>query len=200
MELDDVSIPAYRVKVTVRNNKLLSAIEDAGYKNLATFARAAEIAPSSVSAITSLRKAPISSNGEFTIDAKKIMEVLGAAPSDLWTNEQLTLELKRSSGQKNIDLKIEQYLLDAHLSAMLLPNPETIAMDLDKSDVVESALSKLSNRKRRFIRDRFFNEKSINEIAKDLDVSFTRALQIERSALNSLRHPEISEKMREHYE
>ena len=78
-------IKAYRIKITVKNNLLLTAIEQAGYKSAAEFARAIGLIEQRVSALVALRNAPINQDGEFSLSAKRIMEALGAAPSDLWT-------------------------------------------------------------------------------------------------------------------
>jgi hypothetical protein len=89
---------SYRIKVSVKNNLLLSAIEEAGYKSAAEFARAAGLRETDVSALVALRFAPIGKQGEFTLTAQRIMEALGAAPSDLWTTEQLNMSLPRNTG------------------------------------------------------------------------------------------------------
>jgi hypothetical protein len=73
---------AYRVKVMVKNNLLLSAIEAAGYKSVAAFSKELGWNQTRVGSLIGLREAPLKANGEFSDLAKAIMEVLGAAPSD----------------------------------------------------------------------------------------------------------------------
>ena len=48
----------YRVKVTVKNNLLLSAIEAAGYSSIAEFERAADIRYGGVAQFVALRTPP----------------------------------------------------------------------------------------------------------------------------------------------
>jgi len=83
----------YRLRITVRNNLLLSAIEAAGYKSQADFARAANLSPAQVNAVVAMRFPPINQMGKFTPVAKSIMETLGASPGDLWVDELKRAEI-----------------------------------------------------------------------------------------------------------
>ena len=87
----------YRVKVSVSNNLLIQAIENAGYKNQSDFARAIDCNASYINMLCGLRISPMTREGEFTKGANQVMEALGACPTDLWTEEQLTMNLKKSS-------------------------------------------------------------------------------------------------------
>ena len=80
MNEDEVVGKPYRIKVSVRNNLLLSAIEEQGYESVAAFERASEIKLGRINSMVAMREAPINNYGEFTPNAKKVMEVLGAAP------------------------------------------------------------------------------------------------------------------------
>jgi hypothetical protein len=57
---------AYRVKVMVKNNLLLSAIEAAGYKSVAAFSKEIGWNQSRVGSLIGLREAPLKANGEFS--------------------------------------------------------------------------------------------------------------------------------------
>jgi hypothetical protein len=75
MELVNYTTPedtkAYRVKITVKNNLLLTAIEQAGYKSVAEFSRDIGLTAQEISSFVALRKAPINQDGEFCPNAKK---------------------------------------------------------------------------------------------------------------------------------
>jgi len=87
----------YRVKVSIRNNLLLSAIENLGFKSVSEFCRQNDLKQNSFNAIICFREKPLNEDGEFRLSAKHLMEVLGAAPTDLWTAEQLTLKTRKNS-------------------------------------------------------------------------------------------------------
>ena len=59
---------AYRVKVSVRNNLLLNAIEKAGYKSVAEFERSAGIAIGRANCLVAMRDSPIQQTGEFSVE------------------------------------------------------------------------------------------------------------------------------------
>lgn len=67
------TLDEYRIKLTVRNNLLLSAIEAAGYKTQAEFARANGIRATDLNALVGLREPPIKANGEFSPLARSVM-------------------------------------------------------------------------------------------------------------------------------
>ena len=180
----------YRVKVTVRNNLLLSAIEAAGYKSQSEFARSAELSPTEVNNLVAMRHAPITLDGEFSHEAKAIMEALGACPSDLWTDEQLTLRLKRNTGERSVESDVVAAMLEQHNENMLLPNPESLMMELDKHNVVAAALDSLTEREKKVLQMHNgidCNENSLEDIAKVLNVTRERVRQIEAKAMRKLR-------------
>ena len=181
----------YRVKITVRNNLLLTAIERAGYKSQADFARAANINAGQLNALVGLREPPINCSGEFSHAAKNIMEILGACPSDLWTDEQLVLCLKRNSGERAISSDTMHELLEEHQNSMLLPDPEQLAMSIEQRDVVRAALNTLTPAEAKVLRLRFGietnSDHTLVEIGKMSGVTNTRIGQIEAKALRKLR-------------
>lgn len=179
----------YRVKVTVRNNLLLSAIESAGYASQTEFARACELNISQVNALVALRRSPLDDSGSFSMVASTIMEVLGCAPSDLWTEAQMTMKLKRNSGERAVSELDVQGILENHIEMMTLPSPEDDAIERDKVNVVEKALNILTEREARIIRMRFIDELDRAEIGNIENVSSTRIMQIENKALRKLRYP-----------
>jgi DNA-binding CsgD family transcriptional regulator len=194
----------YRVKVTVRNNLLLSAIEAAGYKTQAEFARAADINVVSLNALVAFREPPIKNDGEFSPIAMRVMEVLGAAPTDLWTEKQLSMRLDRNTGQFTVgEERLKAIMSDAlrrqSVPALSAPAPEDTAASNELRDAVENVLGSLSEREAFVIRSRFGigngNEQTRDEIAKSLNVTGERVAQIERKALRILRHPSHVQKI-----
>lgn len=194
----------YRVKVTVRNNLLLSTIEDAGYKSQAEFARSAGLTDNHVTALVGLRACPIRNDGTFTEIAKTIMEVLGACPTDLWTNEQLSMRLKNNSAEGEMS-KAE--LLPAlgmnPIDLVEFKAPDEYASDNQRTTVVASTLKTLTFREQMIIGQRFginSEEKTYEEIGKSLNLTRERIRQLEARALRKLRHPSRPDELKNYLE
>lgn len=181
-------VDEYRVKVTIRNNLLLNAIEDAGYKSQSEFAIACELTPSQVNDLVGLRRSPLTDTGSFTMVASTIMEVLGCSPSNLWTDAQMTMKLKRNSGERAVNELDVQGLIENHIEMMTLPSPEDDAIERDKVNIVEKALDMLTAREARVLRMRFNDELTLDDVAEKENVTRERIRQIEAKALRKLRH------------
>ena len=172
----------YRVKVSVSNNLLIRAIEDAGYKNQSEFARAIGCGTSYVNMLCGLRISPMTREGEFTKGANQVMEGLGACPTDLWTEEQLTMNLKRSSSWSVMGREELHVLMNGEQKSLL----ESVAGQELKKAMDESRKA-LTFREQRVINLRFDEDKSLEDCSKDLKLSRERIRQIEAKALRKLR-------------
>jgi RNA polymerase sigma factor (sigma-70 family) len=187
----------YRVKVTIRNNLLLSAIEAAGYRFQVDFARAAGISQAEFNQLVALRRAPIDHwSGEFSNTAKAIMETLGLAPTDLWTDKQLTMSLNKNTGERICSENEIQAMLENHAEQMTLPDPEQELMNKQRDALVNLALDSIAPRSAKILRMRYEQGMTYAEIAKLLNVSAPRVREIEARALRMLRHPTRSDSLR----
>jgi RNA polymerase primary sigma factor len=214
MELVNYATPedtkAYRVKVTVKNNLLLTAIEQAGYKSAAEFARAIGLTEQRVSALVALRNAPINQDGEFSPNAKRIMEALGAAPSDLWTTEQLNMKLKRNTKEDFFSAPTIQAILGgnvAQLEGSVYEESEKPEEVLNKKELkaeLEKVLGTLTPRETKVLQLRFgldgCGEHTLEEIGDMLDIGKERVRQIEAKALRKMRDPSRSKAFKGHVE
>ena len=214
MELVNYATPedtkAYRVKITVKNNLLLTAIEQAGYKSAAEFARAIGLTEQKVSALVALRNAPINQDGEFSLNAKRIMEALGAAPSDLWTTEQLNMKLKRNTKEDFFSAPTIQAILGgnvAQLEGSVYEESEKPEEVLNKKELkaeLEKVLGTLTPRETKVLQLRFgldgCGEHTLEEIGDMLDIGKERVRQIEAKALRKMRDPSRSKAFKGHVE
>jgi hypothetical protein len=147
---DHAPLSEYRVRVTVRNNLILTAIENAGYKNISAFCKGSDIPPTTLNALIAMKVPPLMSSGEFSKPAKSLMEALCALPTELWTSEQLTMKLKRNTSEIALNLSGMQSALGIHADeAMLLltPSPEEVLNTKDVSTLVEQALDTLTRKR-----------------------------------------------------
>ena len=179
----------FRIKVSIRNNLLLNAIEEQGYPTVAAFERAMGVSTGRMNALVSMRVAPLLDSGEFSKEAKMAMEVLGAAPTDLWTEQQLTIKLHRNSGEREIDADLVHHLLEQRRQMEYLPSPEDHLLERETNQLVDDLLNKIRPREKDVLISRFQNDETYVEVGKKMDVSRERVRQIEATALRNLRRP-----------
>lgn len=182
----------YRLKITVRNNLILRAIDEMGFRNVAAFCRHYGLHDQSVSSLVAMRKPPINASGEFCIEAKNLMEALGAAPSDLWTDKQLTMRLSKNSGERVVDEGAIEHLLESNTAAMTLPSPEDSLSEKQNARLVDAMLDTLTPREAKVLRLRNgigCDDHTFEEVSKQFEVSRARINQIEWKALRKLKHP-----------
>lgn len=182
----------YRVKVSVRNNLLLSAVEAAGYGDrggITRFCEAAGVSFADFYALSGMKKSPLTKDGEFSTAARKLMEALGASPSDLWSDEQMTLRLDSNSSEFSVGAAEVGALLEWRGARVV--DPEELADQSMRGRAVEKALEALPRRAQQVLRMRFgiggSGEMSLDECGDSLGVTRERIRQIEGKALRKLR-------------
>lgn len=189
----------FRLKISVRNNLLLSAIETQGYVSVAEFEQACELGLGSINNLVAMREAPILQSGEFSQKAKLVMEVLGAAPTDLWTEQQLNIKLKTNTGERAIDANLVQHLLEQKNRNDYLPSPEDLLLAAEKSAIVNEVLGTLNQREKEVLHERFSNDSTFDEVGKIHGVHKERIRQIEAKALRKLRDKKRALILKEFY-
>ena len=201
---EDEPVNEYRIKVTVRNNLILNAIENAGHKSVAAFCKSIGMTPQKVTELIAMRKPPLNNNGEFSHMAKLLMEELCALPTDLWTPEQLTLKLKRNTAQRDVSSEGMRAALGMHAEEMLElmkpDDPDEAVLKHEMVSVVKEQLESLSPRAALILRMRFgigCEEHTFEEIGEKFDLTRERVRQIEAKALRHLKHPSRSDELRQ---
>jgi RNA polymerase sigma factor (sigma-70 family) len=201
---EDEPINEYRIKVTVRNNLILNAIESAGYKNVSDFCRAVGLPKTALTELIAMRKPPLNQSGEFSEHAKALMDELCVAPTDLWTSEQLTLKLKRNTAQRDVSSEGMRAALGMHAEEMLElmkpDDPDEAVLKHEMVSVVKEQLESLSPRAALILRMRFgigCEEHTFEEIGEKFDLTRERVRQIEAKALRHLKHPSRSDELRQ---
>lgn len=162
----------YRVKVTVRNARILRAIERIGMQPGAIFADRAGIRYGTLNDYISLKRSPITEDGMYRPCALRLCEALNCSPSDLWSDEQLD-PIERNSAH----LDIGQDTLDALIAG-------------DQRVAVDALLETLPERQSMVLRRRFGFDgeaETLDEIGRGLGVTSARVRQIEQKALRIIR-------------
>lgn len=191
----------YRVKVSVKNNLILKAIEDTGYTNLHKFSKDNYVSLTGLYDLINLREPPIGTGGEFSNAAKELMEALGACPTDLWTEEQLTLTLKKNSQQKNLSKEAVYEALRSDARSLIgLDYPEQDVAEKETVQAVHEAIKSLTPKEAQVLALRFGlgneDEHSLEEAGERIKLHSERIRQIEAKALKKMRHPSMSKKLR----
>ena len=201
---EDEPVNEYRIKVTVRNNLILNAIENAGHKSVSAFCKSIGMAPQKVTELIAMRKPPLNNNGEFSHMAKVLMEELCALPTDLWTSEQLTLKLKRNTAQRDVSSEGMRAALGMHAEEMLElmrpDDPDEAVLKHETVSLVEKQLDSITPREALVLRMHFgigCEEHTLDEIGEKFDLTRERIRQIEAKALRKLKHPSRSDELRQ---
>jgi len=195
----------YNVKVTVRNNLILKAIKDFGYTNLNNFAKATGIGVTGLYSLVNLMEPPIGVKGEFIKTAKDLMEVLGACPSELWTDEQLTLRLDSNRTERVMSKEALQVTLQSNARSLIgLDYPEQEMVEEDMARVMKDKLDSLTPRQRKVLQLRFgldgCAEHTLEEVGSMFKLSGAAIRMIEAKALRHMRHPTRSDDLKQFVE
>ena len=192
----------YLIKISIRNNLIIKAIHKAGYRNVSQFCEQNGMGKTQLTSLISLKTPPLTQDGEFRETAKALMGHLCALPTDLWTTEQLTMELRRNTSTKEVDLNAMVAALGMNSEEALHliegPSPEKELEDKEAAEVVNEMLETLTPRESRVLRMRFgigCAEHTLEEAGKKLNVTKERIRQIEAQAIRKMKHPSKFEEL-----
>ena len=178
----------YRVRISIRNERLLSAIEKAGYPS----ARQCSIAngypePFVGQLVSGSRKPLDTKTGKPTKFCKEVLKILGKNIEDCFTPRQLQ-GFKKSSYQIKVDEKELKQLVSYHKNE----GDTFLEADLDKK-ITQVLSIRLTPREEKVIRMHYglgrYREHSIIEISEHFGVSRSRMDQILKKAIIKLQHP-----------
>jgi lambda repressor-like predicted transcriptional regulator len=102
----------FNVKLTVRNNRLLSLIEEK-FGTSAEMCRQIAISPSKVAAYMTMKQKPVGKSGwkKCAID---LSTALGVHPDEIWPQHLQNVVLKTSTAEMHLDSdEVRQIALDA---------------------------------------------------------------------------------------
>ena len=185
----------YRVTVTVKNARILRAMEKAGFDSVAALARAMDISTTTLHTLLSLRRSPLSrGRGPKGNDSNRPLRWIP-------TVEKLSLILKVpidelfSPGQRNPSGSLTRKSIDvseADVRAYISTasnNAPMLEGGLMRKDLVEKLLveARLDDRDAKIIRGTFFEDKYSPDFAEEFGISATRASQLRDRALRKLK-------------
>lgn len=176
----------YRVTVKVRNNRILKAIAEVGGTPGQKWCHDNGLLYSQVNALINLTMSPLQDSGELRLAAAKLCEVLGKLPDELWTSEQIN-RLERNFAELEMSYEQVMSLLPADKDAHYLMDESIEREQLD--DAIAATLEALPENYCKVLRLRYYENKTLEEIACMMDLSRERIRQLEAKALRLLRHP-----------
>lgn len=177
----------YRVKISIRNERLLSAIEEAGYPS----ARQCSIAngypePFVGQLVSGSRKPLETKTGKPTKFCKEILEILGKKIEECFTPRQLK-GFKKSSYQIKVNEKELKQLVSEHKNE----GGTLLESELDKK-ITQVLSTRLGPRQEKIVRMHFglgkYKEHTKTELAKYYNLSDDRIGQILKKAIFKLQH------------
>ncbi len=173
----------YRVRITVRNARLLRAIEQAGHRPGAQFAAAVGISyTGSLLPYINLTRSPFNREGLLRECAWALCDYLHASPCDLWSDAQLQ-PLQKNSSSVDLDADSVRGLI---AGAPFPDDPLWLAHHAQMGRMLQESIDQLTPREACVIRERFFADSSLDEVAEGMKVTRERIRQIERKALKKL--------------
>lgn len=193
-----------RVKITVRNNLILAAVEAAGYKSLRAFCQHhPEINYVSALNLVGMRARPtrrIASEQrlpggvfDWSPTAKGLAAALGVEESELFSTEQVEMSpLKSNTATLAMAAPDARGWLTGHAEEAALP-PDRKLIRASFEETVEEVIDTLSPRERLVLTMRFGvcgeSKHTLEEVANKLNVTRERIRQIESKAVRLMRHP-----------
>ena len=183
----------YRVKITVRNDRILSKIESE-YVSIRNFCMAMNL---DYQRITDLIRgtSPINAKGEIKELVKKLMEALGCTIDELFTEKQLKGFVSHNKFETKVEekdlMKIKQDIKPLELGMM----------EQDVTKVLNKIFHKfLTPREERVIRMRFgigtWSDSTLAEVGLQFEVTQERIRHIEQNAMKKLSSPEVINELR----
>ena len=166
----------FNIKVTVRNGRLLNAIRE-NYNSVAEFARQLGRSHTSVNNLVTMKAKPFNQNG-WTDLALDVATFAGKEPEDLWPEYMREVRLPRATAELNADLNEVQAIQSS-------TSPEKQIAQLD---AIKKIAKVLTPRELNVIRNRFVDEMTLDEAAKEEGVSRERLRQLEAKALRKMQY------------
>lgn len=183
----------YRLKITVRNARLLRAIESSGHKPGEKFAKAAGVSYVSVLLpYLNLTRSPVDENGLLRGDAWDLCDFLGASPSDLWADSQLEPLQKNYSSTDLDDYELESLFLGRSID-----DPMELASKSEAARILGDTLNTLTTRESEVVQELYMKDKTLSEAGEAMDVTRGRIRQLEANAMRKLRGHMRKEKLKD---
>jgi RNA polymerase sigma factor (sigma-70 family) len=170
----------YRIKVNIRNNRLLKAMEAKGFSSASKFEKSYGFRNYAMINLINGSIPPLDRNGEIKPFVKEVLDILEISITDAFTEKQLQGFKKHSF---TIEAKESQLL-------QLVNTRKPLELNLVEKDVnklIDNLLSSLPKKYEQVIRMNMFENKTPKEIADILGVGRARVGQIILKGIEKLK-------------
>ena len=180
-------IKDYRLKITIRNDRILSKMESLGYVSVRKFCKEFNLDYQRTTEIINGKLKPFNSKGTTTKTCDQLLSILGLELHDAFTDRQL-----QGFSKTGFVFKIKEKEMLELVSPV--QNQEIKVIEHDVQIKIAEAMDKrLTPRQKEILSLKYgFNghaEHTLNEIGKMFDVSKERIRQIIAKSERLLQHP-----------
>jgi len=180
----------YRVKITIRNDRLLNAIENKGIPSVRQFCQLYKLNYNLVVQIISGKVKPLNDLGRPIRLVEQIIDILDIPLEDAFTERQL-----KGFAKTNYEISVAEKELKQLVNPV--KNQEQRLIESDVKISIQNAFSKrLNAREEKILRMHYgFNggrEHTRKELSELFNVSISRISEIIIKAERKLKHPSVS--------
>ena len=170
----------YRVKITIRNNRILNRMEEKGYPTMTSFSKALGVSQNQIQGVISGKIKPISKKGTIISPVKTMLDALDLSLEDAFTERQL-----KGFNKNSFEVTMDENQI--HSITSPVKNTELLAMEQNVHSTLKNLMVKiLKPRENMLIEKFYFQNKSTKELAKESNLTRTRIDQIIKKALFKL--------------
>ena len=171
----------YQVRVVIRNNRLLKAIKAKGFNSPTDLARKYKICGSKIIGIISGKIKPLDRNGEIRDYVKDLLDVIDLTVEQAFTERQL-------QGFKKHRFVFEANETDLLQIISASKKPLEISMmEKDVKNLINNYLSILPERYAKVIKGMAYENRTLDDLGTELNVSKERIRQMYMRGINKLR-------------
>jgi len=175
----------YRVKITIRNERILSVMESMGFPSVRNLCEVNKLDYNRIVNIISGKIKPLNEKGELIPVVIKLLDTLDMTPEEAFTERQL-----QGFRKSSIIVKLEEK--EMVKLANPIRNQEQKLIETEVKHKLEKAINSLRPMEKTIIKLRYGindSEHTLEQIALIFNLSRERIRQIEKKALSRLRHP-----------
>tara|TARA_R110002012_G_scaffold310908_1_gene519572 strand:- start:968 stop:1681 length:714 start_codon:yes stop_codon:yes gene_type:complete len=179
----------YRVKITIRNERILKLIEDNGFVSVRSFCLSHKIAYQQLTELIAGKVKPFTENGVMVTACRQMLEVLNVSLEDCFTSRQLEGFNKRS-----FEIKVKEQDLKKIINPT--KNQEQKMMEQQAKNRIRYAIEMgLNPKEAAMVKMKFGfddgHEQTLEQISQTFSISRERVRQIITKAKRKMSHPHV---------
>ena len=175
---EGIAMNDYLVTMRIKNGRVHTAMRKSGIGSVNELSKLAGVSPVYIGKILNFKVSPFIKPGIWRDPVLKICEVLAYSPAELFPNH-LQFEVPTN--------KIEAMMDQEQMNQLCCATPQLAINELHET--FDEIFDNLTDRESEIIKKRFYEERTIDSIAKEIGVTGNRIRAIEQKALRKMRDP-----------